>query len=316
MFEFYDNFFFGTDFGKKSLAEIGIRSKKWAALNTFYKLIDLLLGRFDYNLPDTMDARFLELCLIVSGCAYITNYEGEVINLRKTFSNPISRYGYDNTVQLVDYMGKNYGTYIPNNPGNVMPDTAVIYGKKKMTVPEIFEVKEYAERLTNLKGSINSCVMNMRGATIIQCSKEQKKPIQDAFKDAADGVPVILSFTEFEGGLQVEPTIITNPQIPNLLASLQEAYDKTLAEFLTGHGINSNGIINKLSGVSGIELQQNAQSTEIALNNVFNARKEGLKDASKMFGQKMSVELAFTNIVPDDTMKKEDNDNQKGGDKK
>lgn len=292
MFDFYDVFFFGS-FRNKGTAKDGIIRKKWGALNIFYRLLDLVRGRFIYTLPDTMDDRFLELDMIYSGKAAVFKKDGEVLNGEVQSGNSWSRYGYLDNCTLVDYMGRSYGRFIPNLPGNVMPDCAFIFDNK-YNVPPISRIKWYADRLSTIEGSINSCIANLRGSTIISCSIEQKKPIENAYKNAADGVPVILSFDQHEGGLQTPPSVITNPQTPDILKTLQEAYDKTTAEFLTEFGINANGIINKLSGISDEELRQNVQMTEIAFNQAYNSRKEGLAKASEMFGVEMSVKPNFS----------------------
>lgn len=309
MYDFYDMFFFGQG-NKKSLSDLGIQNKKWSGLLIFYRLLDLVMGRFDYKLPDTMDARFLEMCLLSGGQGAVCDYKGEILNLRITAGNRISRYGYYNNFQLVDYMGKSYGSYIPDDPGNIGSDCVSIYDKKKLTIPPMYRIKWYADRLTTLQGSINSCIMNMRGSTIIQCQKEQEKPIKKAFQDSADGVPVILSFSEFEGGYSIEPKVIANPQSADLLRELQETYDKTMADFLTEFGINANGVINKLAGVSGEELEQNGEATQIALNAAYQARKDGLERVAKKFGVECSVEIAFSNSLSidnkDDTIVEED----------
>lgn len=292
MFDFYDMFFFGS-FRNKGTAKDGIIRKKWGALNIFYRLLDLVRGRFVYALPDTMDDRFLELNMIYSGKAAVFQKDGEVLNGEVQSGNSWSRYGYLDNCTLVDYMGRSYGRFIPNLPGNVMPDCAFVFDNK-YNVPPISRIKWYADRLATIEGSINSCITNLRGSTIISCSIEQKKPIENAYKNAADGVPVILSFDQHEGGLQTPPSVITNPQTPDILKTLQEAYDKTMAEFLTEFGINANGIINKLSGISDEELRQNVQMTEIAFNQAYNSRKEGLAKASEMFGVEMSVKPNFS----------------------
>lgn len=307
MFEFYDSFFFGSN--KKSLSDIGIQNKKWSGLLIFYKLLDLVTGRFTYGLPDSMSDRFLEMCLICSGQAAIIEKDGELLNLRITAGNTVSRYGYYNNFQLVDYSGRSYGNFIPNCPGNIGADAALIRNRKSCSVPPIYRIKWYADRLTRIQGSINSCIMNMRGSTVIQCSKEQEKPIRKAFQDAEDGVPVILSFNEFEGGYQAAPTIITNPQTPALLKELQEAYDKTMADFLTEFGINAHGVINKLAGVSTRELEQNAQATEIALKADYNARIEDLAKAAEMFGSApLTCEIAFDTDYNDNVNDEEEVD--------
>lgn len=291
MNDFYDLFFFGPCHGKNA-AKDGVIRKKWGALNIFYRLLDLVRGRFVYELPDTMDDRSLELNMIYSGKSAIFQKDGEILNAEVQSGNSWSRYGYLNNCTLVDFMGRSYGRFIPNLPGNVMPDCAIVFDNK-YNVPPISRIKWYADRLATIQGSINSCIANLRGSTIISCSIEQKKPIENAYRNAADGMPVILSFDQHEGGLQAGPQILTNPQTPDILKALQETHDKTMAEFLTEFGINANGIINKLSGISDEELKQNVQMTEIAFNQAYKSRQEGLEKASEMFGVEMKVKPNF-----------------------
>lgn len=307
MYDLYNAFFFGCGAGK-SAARKGTLTKKWAALNIFYRLLDLVRGRFTYELGPDMDARFLELCLIYSGRAAILDYLGEIVNGEVQAGNSWSRYGYLNNCTITDFMGKSYGQYIPDMPGNVMSDCVVVYDNG-YNVPPIGRIQWYADRLATIQGSINSCIMNLRGSTVISCSKEQEKAVKNAFMNAADGVPVILSFDQHEGGLQLEPRIITNPQTADILRVLTETFDKTMAEFLTEFGINANGIINKLSGISDTELEQNEQMTEIAFNQAYNSRKEGLKRASEKFGIKLEVKPNFhtlTDMIEDDKIKDEE----------
>lgn len=302
MFDFYNNFFFGCGNSKKSMARKGELTKKWAGLNIFYMLLDLVRGRFVYDIPETMDDRFLELCMLYSGRAGIIDYQGEIINLDVMTGNNWSRYGYLNNCTLVDFMGKSYGQFIPNTPGNVLPDCAIIYNNTYDVVP-ISRIRWYADRLATIQGSINSCIVNMRGSLIFNCSKEQQKVIEKAFRDMDSGAPIILSFESYEGAYQQKPEVITNPITGDILKSLMETYDKTMAEFLTEFGINANGIINKLSGISDTELKQNEQRTEIAFNQAYNSRVEGLQRASEMFGVEMSVKPNFhvlTDLAKDD----------------
>lgn len=307
MFDMYNMFFFGCG---KSAARKGTLTKKWAALNIFYRLLDLVRGRFKYTLGADMDARFLELCLIYSGRAAILEKNGEILNAEVQSGNSWSRYGYLNNCTLTDFMGKSYGQYIPNLPGNVMADCALVFDNG-YNVPPIGRIQWYADRLATIQGSINSCIMNLRGSTVISCTKEQEKAVKNAFANAADGVPVILSFDQHEGGLQMEPRIITNPQTADILKVLMETFDKTMAEFLTEFGINANEIINKLSGISDRELMQNEQMTEIAFNQALNSRREGLEHASEMFGVELKVEPNFTTLTD---IAKDANIESEGGD--
>lgn len=285
-FGFFDVFFFGMS-SKKSTSDYYKINKKWAGLNIFYSLLSMVMGRFVYDLPEQMDDRFFELVLLSNG----VNGTCETGNYRVGYGNKFSKYGYYNNVNLMDYMGLSVGTFIPDCPGNVMPDCVLTYDNK-YNIPPIYRIKWYAERLTQIQGSMAACIANLKGTVIFKCTEEQKPAIVRAWKNADDGSPVIISFGSAEGANDLDPEVITNPQTGDILKQLQETYDKTMADFLTEFGINANGVINKLSGISDSELQQNDQARQINLLNAFDMRKQGIEKINKMFGWNASVELA------------------------
>ena len=291
MYNFFDFFFFGVG-SKKSTSDLYKLNKKWAGLNIFYELLSLVMGRFVYTLPETMDDRFFELVLISRGVNGTgMGRDGELGNFSVGYGNHFSKYGYYNNVNLMDYMGMSQGQYIPDCPGNVEPDCVLTYDNK-YNVPPIFRIKWYADRLTSIQGSIAACICNLKGTVIFKCTREQEPAIRRAWKNADDGSPVIISFAPGEGGYDLDPEVITNPQTGDILKALQEAYDKTMADFLTEFGINANGVINKLSGVSNTELQQNEQATLINLHNALKMREQGIEKINAMFGVEAKVELA------------------------
>lgn len=297
LFNFFDMFFFGN--GKKSVSDYYKINKRWAGLNIFYQLLALVLGRFKYTLPDGMDDRFFELILITRGVnGTAKGRDGEIGNYSVGYGNQFSKYGYYINVNLMDYMGLSQGNFIPDLPGNVQPDCVLTFDNK-YNIPPIMRIKWYAERLTAIQGSIAACIANMKGTVIFKCTVEQKPAIERAWKNADDGTPVIISFNPNEGAMDVEPEVITNPQTGDILKQLQEAYDKTMSQFLTEFGINANGVINKLSGISDTELEQNDQAREIALNNALEMRQKGIEQINKMFGVNAKVELAEPLKIPD-----------------
>ena len=288
---FFDVFFFGLN-SKKSTSDYYKISKKWGGLNIFYDLLMTVMGRFEYgNLPDMMDDRFFELALIADGCNVTApNKEAQPQNFKVGYGNKFQQFGYYNNVTAMDYMGLSHGQFIPDLKGNVMPDCVVTFDNK-YNIPPLYRIKWYADRLTTIQGAINACIANLKGAVIIKCTKEQEPAVKRAWKNADDGTPVIISFAPNEGGMDIDPEVITNPQTPDILKCLQETYDKTLADFLTEFGINANGVINKMSGVSGMELMQNDQKRQLNLNNALAMRKQGVEKINKMFGTNITVDL-------------------------
>ena len=290
---FFDIFFFGLN-SNKSVSDRYKINKKWAGLNNFYDLVATVMGRFEYEGMDElpkMDPRFFELTLIADGCNVTAPDMGEAHNYKVGYGNKFQEFGYYNNVTAMDFMGMSHGSFIPDLKGNVMPDCVITFDNM-YNIPPLFRIKWYADMLTEIQGSINTCIANMKGTVIFKCSKEQEPAIKRAWKNANDGTPVIISFAPNEGGMDMDPEVITNPQTGDILKQLQETYDKYLAMFLTEFGINANGVINKMAGVSGMELMQNDQKRAINLNNALVMRQKGIEKINKMFGTNITVKLA------------------------
>ena len=295
MNEFFNLFFFGAMFSGRDKNKKALFDKKWTALNTFYQLLSIVMNRFKYTLPDTMDKRFLELCLITNNESGIARVNGDVKNYAVISRGSRSGYGYPENYTLCDYMGKSVGRFIPNTPDSIGADSVLMFNDEYNIAP-ISRIIWYANRMTELQTSISAAIANLKGSTVIRCSKEQKAPIEKAWKNVSNGVPIILSFDSETGALQSPPEVLTNPQTPEILIALQENYDKTLAQFCSEFGINSNIVINKLSGISDNELSQNNELIEIRLNTEFNQRKKGLDQINEMFGTDCKIELNY-NVV-------------------
>lgn len=291
MINFYDNFFFGDcKRNKFDGVQIAI-SKRWSGINTFYKLVSMVAGRFTYTMPKSCDARFLEMCYLYDGCAGFALVDGQPVNLEISGAASFDRFGYPNSYNLTDFMGKNYGRFIPDTASNEGFADSVYSRAICYDVVPISRIMWYAQRLTNLQASISAAISNLKGSTIIQCTKEQERVVKRAYQNADNGMPVILSFGEGDGALQLDPKVITNPQTPEILTSLMETYDKTYASFLEEFGIDANGVINKLSGVSDSELEQNEQSIGIKMKNDLAMREDTMKRCADMFGGDWSVKI-------------------------
>lgn len=296
MTNFYDNFFFGGTYKRNKFDDKQVcLNKRWAGLNTFYKLVSMVAGRFAYKIPPTCDARFLEMCYLYDGCAGFANIEGSPANLEISGAASFDRYGYPNSYNLTDFMGNDYGRFIPDTASNEGFADSVYSRAIGYDVVPISRVLWYAQRLTDLQASISAAIANLKGSTIIQCSKEQERVVKRAYQNADNGMPVILAFGEGEGAFALDPKVITNPQTPEILKTLMETYAKTYADFLEEFGINSNGVINKLSGVSDSELEQNEQSTNIKLKNDLEMRKDTMRRCKRMFGGEWEVEITCGN---------------------
>lgn len=269
--------------------------QKASAALIFRRLISLVSNRFTYKgLPDTVDIRYLEMCLIADGKAGFKKDADGLFNYSAVISGGFNRYGYPASVQLLDYMGKTYGRIIPYLPGNEVAADGVIMYDNKNDVPPIFRIWWYANRLYLLQTSISTAIHNTRAGVVWETnSRAQTRAIERALKALDEGKPFIITYGE-ENDLKDPPRLTSNPATPDVLKILMETYDKTFADFLTEFGINANGIINKLSGVGEEELEQNEEATRLSLSTALEARRLGLERLGKMYGISATVEPVFT----------------------
>lgn len=300
MFDYFDGFYQGGK-GAKRLRDYKLQ-RKIIAGGIFYHLLEMVMGRFKYDLPPGMDARYLELCLINDGRAAIKKMpDGNIRNYQAIANGTIGDYGYPYNVELIGYTGKTYGKMLTDKGAapellEQYPDEygVLAFDNKTMTAP-VYRIAWYADRLTQIQSAINAALLSIRGTTIYYCTKEQERTLRKAIEDSEDGKPVIISFTGREA-LQEHPEIITNPASSDILKILTETYDKTMADFLTEFGINSNGVINKMVGVSPDELARTAEVTDIALHAALDARRDALDRLNAMYETNATVEIAFTDL--------------------
>lgn len=315
LFDFYDFFFFGMgcDKHRNPLREAQIK-KDWSGLNIFYTLLNIVMNIFNPKLPDTMDKRSFLLYLIVSGHVAITrikdgkyNENGELMNLNISDLNNMSPYGLPINVGLVDFKGKSYGRFVPYSPiTQEESDCVIVYWNKK-DVPPIYRILWYAKRLVEIQSSISAAISNLKGTIVVRCEKEQEAMVKKAWAAAGEGLPVIFTYNG-SSDFGNQPELLCNNLTGDILKQLIETYDKTLADFCSEFGISSNMVLNKLSGVSDLELAQNEQKNQILLNAINNTISDGLKIASEKFGEEMSVDLSFETVYNNDESEVQEDD--------
>lgn len=295
MNDYYESFFFGIGSrGYKGAAKDARLKKNVNWWNIFCQLVNLVANRFkpkDGTLPDTMDWRFLMICLINSNKAGIIDANGEICNGNIIGGSNFSRYGYLINCNVIDFMGKPYGTkYIPNTPGlEDVANCGIIYMNELNSVP-ISRIIWYAQRLTELQSSISAAISNLKGTVVISCEKEQEKVIARDWQAGGEGVPVILKY-DGASSFGNKPELMCNPQTGDVLKILMETYDKEFARFCSEFGINSNQVMNKLSGISDDELQQNEEQNYIILHSDLDCLNKYFARANKMFGTNIEIEI-------------------------
>lgn len=224
---------------------------------------------------------------------------------RVSGSDNLSFYGYANRANLTDFSGASYGASLVLEDDDDLTETevgnkmCVLVYDSVLSVPPILSVLYYAEKLSIIESSINACIQNIMGTTVITCSKEQEKQILKERNAARVGVPWVVRYDEiYKSGESVN--LLTTPGASEELKTLYEAYNKIHADFLQSIGIRANNEVDKKSGVTPIELIQSRQNVDLILNNALQMRKKAIKQLKVMGLNGIKVDLDnFDSIVTD-----------------
>lgn len=225
---------------------------------------------------------------------------------RVSGNDNLSFYGYPNRANLTDFSGVSYGASLVLEDDDDLTEKKEISEKmcvlvydSVLSAPPFLSVLYYAEKLSIIEASINACIQNIMGTTVIVCSKEQEKQILKERNAARVGVPWVVRYDElYKSGENIN--LMNTPGASEELKTLYEAYNKIHADFLQSIGIRANNEVDKKSGVTPIELIQSRQNVDLILNNALGMRKKAIKQLKIMGLEGVEVDLDnFDSIVAD-----------------
>lgn len=234
-------------------------------------------------------------------------------NTRVTGTNNLSFYGKPTSCTLVDYAGRTLGKYIPvlDEDESDIANCALIYDNPNM-VPPIYNIMHYAERLSIINASINGCIQNITGTTIVWCDEGQERDMVKDREAASVGLPYILKYKT--GDMREKPELLSTPGVSEELKTLFESWDKTHSDYLLSIGIRANNSIDKRSGVTPMEIVESRQVVDLTLNNAVDMRRKAIEQFERIGGDGLKCEL--TNFESKTVTYSSDGKNVETGEKK
>lgn len=212
-------------------------------------------------------------------------------NFRVSGADNQSFYSYPNKCTLTDYAGKTYGEHIPvqEQEDDTFADCVMIYDNFSGWSP-LWTIFYYVDRLSVINTSIEACVHNILGTSVITCTKEQARDIEKQRTAAAIGVPYIIHYDEDD----LKPpsaSIMSTSGASDELRILYSAFDKTHHDYLQSIGIRVNSEIDKQTGVTPMEIIENRMNVDLILNDSLATRKKGIELAKRIGLEGLSVSL-------------------------
>lgn len=242
------------------------------------RLTELAISMFEWkNLPDTVDARYLELHLFETGC--MVYFKDEVIgdlcldcivNGRlDAYGNPLLRRaysGYNNYQKLLKY---NNSVIIWNN---------YLHGNS------ILDVEMFARRLYNIDRIIDVNANAQKTPVLLQGTEKQRLTLLNLYKEYDGNAPFIFG----DKNLDINSLKAFSTNAPYVCDKLYQLKTQIWNEALTYLGI-SNINIQKKERLITDEVTRNQGGTIASRYSRLESRRQAVEKINKMFGTNIEV---------------------------
>ena len=245
----------------------------------FNRLTELSISMFDWkNLPETVDARYLELHLFETGCMvyFKDDVIGDlcldcIVNGRlDVYGNPITRRafsGYNNYNKMLSI------------------DDSVIIWNNYLHTNSILDVKMFARRLYMLDRIIDVNASAQRTPVLVQGTEKQRLTLLNLYKEFEGNAPFVFG----DKNLDLNSLKVLNTNAPYVADKLYELKTQVWNEALTYLGISNISNVKKERMITD-EVNRNLGGTIASRYSRLESRQEAVEKINKMFGTDISVE--------------------------
>lgn len=242
------------------------------------RLTELAISMFEWkNLPDTVDARYLELHLFETGC--MVYFKDEVIGdlcldcivqgRLDVYGNPLLRRaysGYNNYQKLLKY---NNSVIIWNN---------YLHGNS------ILDVEMFARRLYNIDRIIDVNANAQKTPVLLQGTEKQRLTLLNLYKEYDGNAPFIFG----DKNLDINSLKSFSTNAPYVCDKLYQLKTQIWNEALTYLGI-SNINIQKKERLITDEVTRNQGGTIASRYSRLESRRQAVEKINDMFGTNIEV---------------------------
>lgn len=242
------------------------------------RLTELAISMFEWkNLPDTIDARYLELHLFESGCMvyFKDDVIGDlcldcIVNGRlDVYGNPLLRRaysGYNNYQKLLTYK-----------------DSVIIWNNY-LRSNSILDVEMFARRLYNIDRIIDVNANAQKTPVLLQGSEKQRLTLLNLYKEYDGNAPFIFG----DKNLDINSLKAFSTNAPYVCDKLYQLKTQIWNEALTYLGI-SNINIQKKERLITDEVTRNQGGTIASRYSRLESRRQAVEKINKMFGTNIEV---------------------------
>ena len=269
----------------------------------YNRLTELALSMFEWkNLPSSVDARFLEMCLYKDGKAIF--FKDEVLGylgLQCTINGELNVYRIP--INRRAYAVNGYQKQLNEN------DSVIIYNNYIRT-NSMLDVEMFSKRLYNLDRAIDVNANAQKTPVLIQCDENQRLIMKNLYKQYEGNEPFIFGAK----GLDANALKVLQTGAPYVADKLYELKTQLWNEALTYLGISNINTVKKERMITD-EVARNQGGVIASRYSRLEARRQACKQINEMFGLDIWVDYRedFQDIVEEQNNNEEEESEYRGG---
>lgn len=243
----------------------------------YHRLMELAMSMFEWqNLPDTIDERFLEMCLFGEGmCLFFEDEELGYLSLQCAIGGALDVY----------QIPTERTAYAPNGYHNTLNSkNSVIIWNNMLHTNSMLPILDYAHKLWDIDRSIIVNAKAQKTPVAILCNEKQRLSLKQVYEQYEGNQPFIFG----NDSLDLKAIQAIRTDAPFVADKLFQLKTQIWNEALTYLGI-SNTNMQKKERMLTDEVIRNMGGTIASRYSRLNVRKRACEQINKMFGLNLDV---------------------------
>lgn len=272
-------------------------------LQYYNRLTELAISMFEWTgLPDTVDERFLEMCLFADGMAVF--FKDEILGhlcLQCMIGGRLNVYR----------IPMERRAYAPNGYQMELNETnSVIIFNNYLHTNSMLDVEMFSKRLYNLDRAIDVNANAQKTPILIQCDENQRLVMKNLYQQYDGNQPFIFG----SKGLDTAGLKVLQTGAPYVADKLYELKTQIWNEALTYLGISNINVVKKERMITD-EVTRNQGGTVASRYSRLEMRRQACKQINKMFDLNIWVDYRedYQNVNEQESEKGNEMEEQREG---
>ena len=255
-------------------------------LQYYNRLTELAISMFEWqNLPETVDQRFLEMCLFCDGmCVFFQDEVLGYLSLQCMIGGKLNVYRIP--MERRAYATNGYQRELDGT-------NSVIIFNNYLHTNSMLDVEMFSKKLYNLDRTIDVNANAQKTPVLIQCDETQRLTMKNLYKQYEGNEPFIFG----SKGLDANGLKVLQTGAPYVADKLYELKTQIWNEALTYLGISNINVVKKERMITD-EVTRNQGGTVASRYSRLESRRQACKQINEMFGLDIWVDYRedFQNV--------------------